>query len=502
MKKLFLLFLTYFFITQAEAVNKVSYGRHGMVVSAQHLATQVGLSILKKGGNAVDAAVAMGYALAVVHPCCGNIGGGGFMMIHQANGQNVVINFREKNPQKFHSSQKRGDFSYSTVAVPGTVLGLNTALERYGSMPLAYLMQPAIQLAEKGFILKLQDVQFLHLGAKDFLKQPNVGSIFLKRSQYAYRAGERLIQKELGNTLRLIAQKGSDVFYKGEIADAIVQASQKQGGHLSKADFSQYRVSIEKPLFCSYRGYTLITTPMPSVGGRRLCQLVSAVEKFPLKEYGYASLASLSSNLEAIRYVYRYKKTEGFSSSSIHKSFQNGNFRYQRKPYRGKQREVSMNTTSYMVADKKGNLVAVTYSLNGPFGAKVIAGDTGFFLNDELKDVKKFGQDAHRPLSYITQALLFKGSQPFLMLASPGGDTIPTQLLITIENSLDYRMPLSSAVNAPRYHFRWRKGEAYLEPEWEKWYRKKTALESIGFKIGRGSGMELGLPYWGGCLLF
>lgn len=469
---LFLIFLP--FCLHAKP-SSVSVGKHGMVVSAQHLATQVGINILKRGGNAVDAAVAMGYALAVVEPCCGNIGGGGFMMIHLSDGTETVVNFREKAPSTTSCLQKnKKEPSFAAVGIPGTVKGLNAALTRFGSMPLKSLIQPAIQLADVGFTLQHQEVLFLGLETDAFLKKPNVAGIFLKNNR-PYQVGERLVQKQLGETLRLIAEQGEYAFYQGSIANALVQASKENGGSITLQDLANYRATFEKPVRCHYRGYNVITTPLPSTGGGVLCELLNVAQKFPLKEYGYGSLKSLTTNLDTMKSVYQQT---GKLGSKKHEPF---------------------NTTSYLVVDKKGNWVAVTYSLNGAFGAKVIAGQTGFFLNNQLKDFTYAQKPNRQPTSSITQVLMLKQQTPFLMLATAGGDTIPTQLLTTIENFIDYRMSLQAAVNAPHYHFRWQAGTVHLEPEWAN-QGKKTLLESYGYRIGKGSGAGLtdrGLPYWG-----
>lgn len=529
-KPIILLVLAFFSFTVYAKSPSTSVGRHGMVVSAQHLATQVGVSILKRGGNAVDAAVAMGYALAVVEPCCGNIGGGGFMMVYLADGTQTVINFREKAPAGLKPGFLEKNIkepNYAVVGVPGTVKGLNTALNRYGTMPLMQLIQPAIHLAEKGFILQQQDVQFLKLETDAFSQQPNVAQIFLKDHR-PYQVGERLIQKKLGETLRLIGEQGEYAFYRGAIADALVKASQENGGLITHSDLANYKITFEKPIACHYRGYQVITTPPPSTGGVVLCELLNIMEGFPLKTYGYGSLETLATNLEAIKYVYqdkgRYLGDPAFRShpvqslisgshaESVRKKIKAQLFNHQYEPTTSQDTGDAFNTTAYLVADAKGNRVAVTYTLNGAFGARVIAGQTGFFLNSELKDfiygkqvgpfLKQLGSNPDapaankRPASFIAQVFMFDHQTPFLMLASPGGDTIPTQILTTIENFVDYKMGLQASIDAPRYHFRWQKGTAHLEPEWVA-QGKKALLESVGYKIGKGSGTDLGLPYWG-----
>lgn len=499
-----------------------------MVVSAQHLATQVGVNILKRGGNAVDAAVAMGYALAVVEPCCGNIGGGGFMMVYLSDGTQTVVNFREKAPVGLQSGFLENHSKvYAAVGVPGTVKGLNAALKRYGSLSLQQVIQPAISLAEKGFVLRQQDVQFLKMGTKAFLQQPNVAEIFLKDDR-PYEVGERLVQTQLGQTLRLIAEQGDYAFYQGSIANDLVKASRENGGVLTLADLANYTVTFEKPLTCSYRGYQVSTTPPPSIGGVMLCELLKIMEGFPLREYGYGTSETLGTNIEAIKYAYQDKNVylgdpAFFSSSSqqlmsdfqaeeVRKKIRKLLFKHQSTPENPQASLESLNTTAYLVADSKGNLVAVTYTLNGAFGAQIIAGQTGFFLNNELKDFAYGKQSAQflrqtgnyvnipagnkRPTSFITQVLMFDHGRPFLMLGSPGGDTIPTQMLIALENFIDFRMGLQAAIDSPRYHYRWERGTVHLEPEWVS-QGKKALLESMGYRIGKGSGSELGLPYWG-----
>lgn len=293
-------------------------GKNGIVVTVQHKASEVGLQILQQGGNAVDAAVAVGYALAVTDPCCGNIGGGGFMLIHLANGKDSFLNFREKAPQAATRNMyldKQGKVisglstkGYLAVAVPGTVKGLDRALSQYGTMTRVQVMAPAIQLAEQGFVLQQGDVKILSAGTKKFSQSPNVSAIFLKNGKTSYQVGERLIQKDLARTLKLIAKKGASAFYKGLIADEVVKASLANRGILTKEDFANYTVTQTQPVRCSYRGYEIISAPPPG-GGTPLCEMLNILEGYPIRQMGFRSAASLHLMLEAMLYAYADRNT-------------------------------------------------------------------------------------------------------------------------------------------------------------------------------------------------
>ena len=275
--------------------------KNGLVVTTQNLASEVGLQVLKNGGNAVDAAVAVGYALAVVEPCCGNVGGGGFMTIHLANGKNTFINFREKAPLAATQNMyldARGNVirglstkGYLAVGVPGTVLGLDRALSEYGTMTRRQLIAPAIRLAEQGFVLQQGDVNILHSNTTLFATQPNVAAIFLKNGKTPYQVGDRLVQKNLANTLKLIAQ-GPQAFYKGSIADELVKASSQNHGILTKKDFADYTVAETQPVSCNYRGNEVISSPPPG-GGTVLCLMLNILSGYPLGKLGFRSPTSV-----------------------------------------------------------------------------------------------------------------------------------------------------------------------------------------------------------------
>ena len=467
----------------------------GMVVTAQHLASDVGADILRRGGNAVDAAVAVGYALAVTHPCCGNLGGGGFMTIHLADGRNTFINFREKAPLAARSDMfldARGNPVSETsldghlaVGVPGTVLGLDTALREYGTLPLPTLMAASIRLAQDGFILTRGDIDVLDEGVAKFREQPNVAAIFLNQGR-PFEPGERLVQKNLAATLRAINEGGPKVFYQGPIAEAVSAASRAHGGLLTREDFAAYTVTESAPISCAYRGYTVLSAPPPSSGGVTLCEMLQVLQAYPLKALGFHSSESLHVMTEAMRHAYRDRNTylgdPAFIDNPIARllSMRHAEgIRAQIQPHRATPStalgeaaaQEKATTTHYSIVDGKGNAVSVTYTINDDFGAKVIAGDTGFFLNDEMDDftakpgsANLFGlvqgkanaiAPGKRPLSSMTPTIVLKDGKPVLVVGAPGGSRIITTVLEIILNVIDHGMTVQEAVDAPRVHHQW-----------------------------------------------
>jgi gamma-glutamyltranspeptidase/glutathione hydrolase len=521
-------------------------GKSYMVVSAQHYATQVGYDILKKGGNAIDAAVAMGYALAVVHPCCGNIGGGGFMLIRFADGNITFVNFREKAPQAIHpelfldnkgyvipNSLSAGHLSgilcrpYLAVGIPGTVLGLNTALRKYGTLSLREVLQPAIRLAREGYRLLPGDVEVFKNGEKSFKVQPNIAAIFLKNGQL-HRPGDVLIQKNLARTLEEIARHGSYAFYHGKIANTIVRASRDHGGVITKKDLQRYTIEELQPIVCRYRGYQIITAPPPSSGGITICETLNIIERFPLNRMGYRSALSSHYILEAMRYTFADRNSllgdPNFVKNPTKKLISKQYAAYIRKQiqpcratpssrigFTAKSQGGGSNTTSYVVVDCHGNAVSVTYTLNDYFGAKIIAGNSGFFLNNELADfsvkpgvANNYGLvqgDANkmapskRPLSSMAPTIILKNNQLFMAIGTPGGSTIPTQLINVIVNVIDYGMNIQQAENAPRYHMQWQPDKVFVEP-FAFSQETQARLKKMGYKFQFGS--PYGTTCWGG----
>jgi len=469
----------------------------GMVVSAQHLASDVGAAVLRQGGNAVDAAVAVGYALAVTHPCCGNLGGGGFMTIHLADGRNTFINFREKaplaaRPDMFLDAHGNpvSDKSlngYLAAGVPGTVMGLETALREYGTLPRATLMAPSIRLAQDGFILTRGDVDELEVATTQFRTQPNLAAVFLHQGA-PFKPGERLVQTNLAATLRAVSDGGVEAFYRGAIAEAVAASSRAHGGLLTPKDFAEYGVTESAPISCGYRGYTILSAPPPSSGGVVVCEMLQVLEAYPLKALGFHSSESVHLMTEAMRYAYRdrnrYLGDPAFVENPIARllSLQHVQaIRARIQPHRATPSSAlggddaaageKATTTHYSVVDAKGNAVSVTYTINDDFGAKVIAGDTGFFLNDEMDDftakpgaANLFGlvqgkanaiAPGKRPLSSMTPTIVLRDGKPVLVLGTPGGSRIITTVLEIIVNVIDHGMALQEAVDAPRMHHQW-----------------------------------------------
>jgi len=495
----------------------------GMVVSAQHAASEVGAAILHQGGNAVDAAVAVGYALAVTHPCCGNLGGGGFMMIHLADGRNTFINFRERAPQAARADMfldaqgnvvsEKSLVGYLAVGVPGTVMGLETAREKFGTLPRTTLIAAAIRLAEDGFVLSRGDVDVLSDATKAFRAQPNVAAIFLKNGA-PFAPGDRLIQKNLAATLRAISDGGTDAFYHGAIAAAVSEASRIHGGLLTREDFAAYTATESAPVTCPYRGYTVVSAPPPSSGGVTLCEMLQVLEAYPLKKMGFHSSASIHVMTEAMRYAYRDRNTylgdPAFVDNPVARLLSARNadsIRAQIQPNRATpsstlQGEATAaehaTTTHYSIVDRLGNVVSVTYTINDDFGAKVIAQSTGFFLNNEMDDftakpgfANYYGlvqgkanaiAPGKRPLSSMTPTIVLKDGKPLLVVGAPGGARIITTVLEVIVNVIDHGMTLQQAVDAPRIHHQWFPDTLAGEP-FALSADTAKALTGMGYKV-------------------
>ncbi len=513
-----------------------------MAVSAQHYATEIGMAILQKGGNAIDSAVAIGYALAVVHPCCGNIGGGGLMLIRLANGKMTFIDFREKAPHQARpslyldqSGKVRDDYlsskhiagglskPYLAIGVPGTVKGLDYALKKYGTFSRAAVMEPAIHLAENGYILNDQDAAVLKLGEESFKKEPNVKAIFLKNNR-TYRASEKLLQKNLAATLKKIANQGPAAFYRGSIAKAIVAASRAHGGLITVNDLQNYQVVERPPLLCQYKNYQIATAPPPG-SGVTICETLKILEAYPLARLGFHSAMSIHYLVEALRFAYLDRNFYLGDPRFIHNPIE---FLLSRKHiemirshiHRDKatptidiataQKVEGKNTTSFVVVDKAGNAVSVTYTLNDYFGAKVIAGDKGFFLNNELADFtikpgsanayglvqgsKNLIQGDKRPLSSMAPTFVLKHSLPFLIIGTPGGSTIPSQLVNVILNVIEYDMDIQEAEDMPRIHMQAIPDKIFME-------RFSICKDSRNLLHKMGYVLQLGSPYgtelWG-----
>ena len=469
---------------------------NGMVVTAQHLATRVGVDVLKDGGNAIDAAVAVGYALAVVYPAAGNLGGGGFMTIQFADGRTTFLDFREKAPLAATANMyldAAGDVvkglstsGHLAVAVPGTVSGLEMALARYGTMKRAALIAPAIKYAQDGFVLEQGDADLFATATADFRRDAATAAIFLNNGE-AIGAGQKLVQKDLAATLKLISDKGEAGFYKGPVGAAIVASSLAGKGILTQADLDQYKTRELKPVECNYRGYGIVSAPPPSSGGVVICEILNILEGYPLSALGFRSAQAVHYQIEAMRHAYvdrnSYLGDPDFVKNPLDRLLD--------KAYAAKLRggidpakagiskdikpgvapHEGSNTTHYSIIDKQGNAVSVTYTLNDWFGARVTAAKTGVLLNDEMDDfTSKIGvpnlyglvqgeanaiAPGKRPLSSMSPTIVTKDGQPVMVIGTPGGSRIITAVLHTILNVVDYGMNVQEAVDAPKFHQQW-----------------------------------------------
>jgi gamma-glutamyltranspeptidase/glutathione hydrolase len=475
-----------------------------MVVTAQQHATRIGVDVLRNGGNAVDAAVAVGYALAVVYPAAGNLGGGGFMTVQFADGRRTFVDFREMAPLAATADMyldKNGavipDLStrgHLAVAVPGTVAGLEYMREKYGTVPRAKLIEPALRLAEQGFVLEQGDVDMLREGTDDFRKDAPSADIFLKRGE-TFEVGEKLIQRDLARTLRNISQRGSDGFYRGETAIALTAASKAGGGIITQADLAAYRVRELPPLECSYRGFLVVSAPPPSSGGVVLCEMLNILEGYPLATYGWGSARAVHFQIEAMRHAYVDRNhllgdpsfVDNPLAQLLDKTYAD-RIRARINPARagnsmelkpGIETREGKHTTHYSIADQFGNAVAVTYTLNDWFGARVTAAGTGVLLNNEMDDfTAKVGvpniyglvqgeankiEPGKRPLSSMTPTIVLREGKPWMIVGTPGGSRIITAVMLTMLNVIDYGMDIQEAVDAPRIHQQWLPESTFVE---------------------------------------
>jgi gamma-glutamyltranspeptidase/glutathione hydrolase len=510
---------------QAASVAPVA-AEHGMVVTAQHLASRVGVDVLKRGGNAVDAAVAVGYAMAVVYPAAGNLGGGGFMTIQLADGRKTFLDFREKAPLAATADmyldkdgkviENASTTGHLAVGVPGTVSGLEYALKKYGTMKRASLVAPAIVLARDGFHLDDGDVELLATATDDFRKDAPSAAIFLSKGQ-AFQAGQKLVQKDLAGTLQAISAKGEAGFYKGTVGAALVASSRAGKGILTQADLDQYKTRELQPVECDYRGYHVVSAPPPSSGGVVICEILNVLEGYPLKEMGFRSAQAVHVQIEAMRHAYvdrnSYLGDPDFHvnpidrllskahAAKIRAAIDSGKAGASRDIKPGVSPHEGNNTTHYSIVDQWGNAVAVTYTLNDWFGAKVTAARTGVLLNNEMDDFTvKIGvpnmyglvqgqanaiAPGKRPLSSMSPTIVSQGGKPVMVLGTPGGSRIITAVLHTMINAIDYGMNVQEAVDAPRFHQQWLPEATNLEP---------YALSPDTVKILEGIGHQFGGP--------
>ncbi|NYS31581.1 gamma-glutamyltransferase [Pantoea sp. WMus005] len=473
--------------------------QHGMVASVDAMATQVGVEILRQGGNAVDAAVAVGFALAVTHPQAGNLGGGGFMLLRTASGRATAIDFREMAPghasrDMFLDKQGNADSKLSLTShlasgTPGTVAGLALAAQKYGTLPLSTLLAPAIKLARDGIPVNDALADDLKTYGKEVLvTHPNSKAIFYKPDGTPWQKGDRLVQKNLAHSLQLIARQGPDAFYKGEIADEIAGEMAQHGGLINKADLAAYRAVERKPVSGTYRGYEVFSMPPPSSGGIHIVQILNILENFDLAKMGFGSADAMQVMAEAEKYAYADRSeylgdpdfvkvpwqalTSKAYARSLAQHIDVAKARPSSEIKPGKLEPYESNqTTHFSVVDKQGNAVAVTYTLNTYFGSGIVAGNSGILMNNEMDDFSAkpgtpnvYGlvggeanavQPAKRPLSSMSPTIVAKGGKTWLVTGSPGGSRIITTVLQMVVNSIDFGMNVAEATNAPRFHHQW-----------------------------------------------
>jgi len=481
---------------------------HGMVVAQERIAAQVGQRILELGGNAVDAAVATGFAMAVTYPVAGNIGGGGFMVIHiAAANEDIAIDYRETGPAAvtrdiFLGADGKPDNAKSrdsalSIGVPGSVAGLALALEKYGSgkFTLAQLLHPAIVLARDGIPVSDDVAVTLPMMAPRLAKWSSSATIFIRPDGTVLKEGDRLVQRDLAATLTAIAEQGPRGFYEGPVADKLAKAIQDAGGIMTSADLKSYQPVLRTPVRGTYRGHDIVSMPLPSSGGTVLIEMLNILEGFPLAELKQGSPASLHLLIETMKRAYadraRYLGDPAFVDAPVRAMLSKDYATRQRagiEPARAtsagdvlniKPLREGSNTTHFSVVDNDGNAVSNTYTLNFPYGVGLVAEGTGVLLNNELDDFTAapgasnafglVGFEANlpgpgkRPLSSMSPTIVLKDGKPVLVTGSPGGSRIISTVLQVIVNVIDYQMDVRQAVTAPRLHHQWMPDEVRVE---------------------------------------
>ncbi|MBS1736949.1 MAG: gamma-glutamyltransferase [Bacteroidetes bacterium] len=499
--------------------KKVVEAKYGAVVSAHALASEVGLQILKDGGNAVDAAIATQLALAVVYPAAGNIGGGGFSVIHLKDGRNITIDYRETAPGAAFRDMyldKNGnplmDLSQNghlAAGVPGTVAGIFECM-KYASLPFKKLIDPAIMLADKGFAITANEAASLNHTKEDFIKMNTVVPVFVKSTPW--EAGDILIQKDLAKTLSLIKDHGQKGFYEGETA-ALIAAEMKRGhGIISEEDLRKYEAKNRTPVEFEYQGYQIVTMPLSSSGGVILQQMLkmSAMKNISSMQFETPESVQLMTEIERRAYADRakYLGDPDFYKIPIKTLVSEAYLQGRLKDYKpgvAGSSEVtkegviheSDETTHFSVADKYGNAVSITTTLNGGYGSRTVVAGAGFLLNNEMDDFSvkpgvpnmygAVGQEANavqpgkRMLSSMTPTIVLKDNKPFIVLGTPGGTTITTSVYQTIVDMLDFKMSAIDAVNKPKFHHQWLPDQLDLEKGFDPEVAK--SLIKMGYKI-------------------
>ena len=503
---LILLFAASMPLTQHAASREPARARHGMVASTSEIASRVGVEVMQRGGNAIDAAVAVGLALAVTWPSAGNIGGGGFMLIRRANGDTEIIDYRERAPlaasRDMYLDKDRNviegasTIGYRAVGVPGTVAGMSLALQRHGKLKWADVIEPARKLAAEGFIITHHLARGLRGSEKLLTRFPDSKRIFLRDGKF-YEEGERLIQPELAATLERLKENGPREFYEGKTARMIADDMKANGGLITEKDLNGYEPTVRKPLKGTYRGCEIVTMPPPSSGGAALLEILNILEHYNLAELGAGSSDAIHLLIESQRRAFADRAEfmgdadfvkvplEGLISKryadELAKTIDSQHATPSEKVRAGKPAVYeSTQTTHFTVIDQEGNVVTNTYTLNGGYGSGVTARGTGVLLNNEMDDfTSKIGvpnaygllqsennaiAPRKRPLSAMTPTIVLKNGKVWFAIGSPGGPTIINTVLQVIVNVVDFGMNIQQAIDAPRFHHQWMPDRIQFEP--------------------------------------
>ena len=489
------------------------------VGSAHPLASMVGVAMMRKGGNAFDAAIATQLALAVVYPGAGNLGGGGFLLGRKANGELIGIDYREAAPEKAHRDMyldKNGNAQLNlsqaghlASGIPGTVAGLFATLP-YAKLSFKELVQPAIDLAEKGFAITEREASSLNSTRESFIKNSTRPTALVKEGKW--KAGDTLVQKELAATLKRIQKEGARGFYEGETARLVVEEMQRGNGIISLDDLKNYTAKLRNPLEFEYRGYQVISFAPPSSGGILIAQMLKMIEKYPVGSYGFQTARSVQLMIEAERRAYadraEFMGDPDFYKVPVKTLISDAYVEQRMSDYtpekagssstvKAGQIKESEETTHLSVMDEAGNMVAVTTTLNNGYGSRTVVGGAGFLLNNEMDDFSvkpgvpnmygAIGGEANaivpgkRMLSSMTPTLLLKKNKPYVVVGTPGGTTIPTSVYQAIVNLVDFNMNADDAINKPKFHHQWLPDEVMVETDFDP--ETKKQLQSMGYKV-------------------
>lgn len=500
-------------------VQKRGEFKQAAVSSAHPLASMVGAVVMKKGGNAFDAAIATQLVLAVVYPNAGNIGGGGFLLGRKVNGELIGIDYREAAPASASRDMyldKNGNAQLNlsqnghlASGIPGTVAGLFTTMN-YAKLPFSQLIQPAIDIAANGYVLTEKEAASLNSVKDAIVKNSTQANAFVKSTRW--KVGDTLVQKELAATLQRIQQEGQKGFYEGKTAELIVAEMKRGNGIVSMDDLKNYQAKMRAPISFNYRGHQVISFAPPSSGGILLAQMLKMIEKYPVSKYGFQTRKSVQLMIEAERRAYadraEFMGDPDFFKVPIKTLISDDYLAKRMSDYDSDKAGISSNikagvikeseeTTHLSIVDAEGNMVAVTTTLNNSYGCRTVVGGAGFLLNNEMDDFSvkpgvpnMYGavggeanaiQPGKRMLSSMTPTLVLKDNKPFVVIGTPGGTTIPTSVYQAIVNMIDFNMGVGDAIDKPKFHHQWLPDEVMVENDFDA--TTKDQLQKMGYKI-------------------